>query len=163
VDIIDLAEENEINEEFAEILLFSFIKSRSLENELSTFIKEKIKSINLESKKESLKKSDFKSFTHAFTMRGSYNTTYEFQSLEDANLFLKDEYPKYKEKYSNITYSILDLEIFKFNDHCNVHGEGTDKFKIIGINKYSEYSYGYILNNGFVEPVHKCHRLFLKK
>jgi hypothetical protein len=161
MDILDLSEENEISEELAEILLFSFIKSRSLENELSVFIKEKIKSINLESKKESLKKSDFKSFSHALNIRGEYNTTYEFQSIEDVDNFLKNEYPKYKEKYSNITYSILDLEIFKFNDNCNVNGEGTDNFKIIGLNKYSKYSYGYILNNGFIEPVHKCHRDYL--
>lgn len=161
MDILDLSEENEISEELAEMLLFSFIKSRSLENELSVFIKEKIKSINLESKKESLKESGFKSFSHALNIRGEYNTTYEFQSIEDVDNFLKNEYPKYKEKYSNIENSIKEIESFKFNSLCNVNGEGNDVFKIIGIKQYSKYSYGYILNNGFIEPVNKCHRDYL--
>lgn len=102
-----------------------------------------------------------KPFTICVRTHGQYQSNFVFTDAITADNWIANEFPKLKKQYTNITYDKESLPGLKIGDRCNVWGEAQDEFIIVGIKKYSEHRYGFILDSGCAEEVAKCHTQYL--
>ena len=89
-----------------------------------------------------------KQFNHCISIYGDYNSSFVFENISSMNVWLNNEYPRLKEKYDDLSYSIRKLDNLHIGDKCYVAGEGDDEFIIIGLKKYSPNRYGFVLDSG---------------
>lgn len=103
-------------------------------------------------------------FTTCIRVKGDLQSSFVFENDDEANVWIELDFKiNLKKKYEFLTYKKDRLPGFKIGDKCNVFGEGTDAFTIIGIVEYSDHRFGFKLDNGLTEEVAKCHADFLKE
>jgi len=97
-------------------------------------------------------------FVKRVSVSGNLLSNFVFKSEEAMCHWLETEFPKLVESYGKLEYSIDDLDGLAVGDSCHVAGEGDDVFKIVGLVKYNDHRYGFVLNSGWSEEVAKCFR-----
>lgn len=97
-------------------------------------------------------------FIYCIRTRGDLLASYVFKDEKSKDKWLTDTFHALKSEYKNLTYIIEDLDGLEVGDECKVFGEGTDIFKILGVKKYSENRYGFLLDSGCWEEVSKCYK-----
>lgn len=98
-----------------------------------------------------------KVFYRAVHVRGNLISTYVFEDSVEMKKWIQDILPNLRLKYGNINYSVSHLDGLKIGDICKVMGEGLDRFEIMGLKKYSDNRWGFVLDNGTTEEVNKCY------
>jgi len=101
-------------------------------------------------------------FTHGISTSGGLHSHFCFTSEEARKEWKRKKIRELSEKYGNVRFEEHPLRGLHVGDRCNVWGEGTDEFKIKRVVKYSDDRYGFVLDNGVCEEVHKCHTSYLK-
>jgi len=101
-------------------------------------------------------------FTKKVNITGNYIASFVFRDEEEMNTWLNTEFPKLKKEHGELSYHTSDLDGLKVGDGCLVVGDGDEEYTIEGLVKYSEYSYGFVLDSGWVEPVSKCYAVELE-
>lgn len=98
-----------------------------------------------------------KIFTIGISVSGGLQSSYVFESEENAQEWLGSEFVKLKQEYSDLRYFVCTLPGLQIGDRCNVYGDGGSVYVIEGLKEYSSNRYGFILDSGFCEEVYKCH------
>lgn len=99
-------------------------------------------------------------FKYALRTCGAFNSDYVFETKEQREDFLHNEFCRIQQKYPGTKlHGVEELPGFQLGDKCHVWGEGMDVFTIVGVKKYEEHRYGYELKEGWIEGVHKCYAL----
>lgn len=96
-------------------------------------------------------------FTWAAHVSGDYDCTFHFHNLEDLAVWMKSDFLKIKENYGKLTIKQERLTGLSIGDICRVWGDGINEYKIVGFEKWSTHYYGFVLDSGCVESVHKCY------
>ncbi len=100
-------------------------------------------------------------FSYEIQVKGNLWSSFVFTDKQSAENWLTDEFPKLKSQYGTLSYTINDLPGLKIGDQCNVLGDGYQVYTIIGVVKYSENRYGFLLDGWCSEEVGKCHTQYL--
>ena len=96
-------------------------------------------------------------FIWAAHVSGSYDCTFYFKQQKDLANWLKADFLKLQEKYGELKVSQERLSGLKVGDTCHVYGDGNNEYKIVGFEKWAPNYYGFVLDSGFIESVHKCY------
>lgn len=97
-------------------------------------------------------------FTKRITTSGNYCANFVFQNEEDVNIWLETVFPKLKIEYTDLKFSVSDLDGLKVGDNCKVIGDGDEVYKIVKLHKYTTDCYGFVLDSGWCEEVAKCYK-----
>ena len=96
-------------------------------------------------------------FSKYLTVSGELYSAFHFQTDDDLALWIANELPKLELKYGKLKVSKGNLDSLKIGDNCYVCGDGDEIYEITRLVKYSDNRYGFVLNSGFSEEVHKCY------
>jgi len=100
-------------------------------------------------------------FTVAVNFSKGLISSYVFKDHKSAERWLKFDLPNVLKKYDikHTQCSFKTLPKLKVGDQCRVMGESSKLFKIVGVEKYEDHRYGFILFDGediIIENVEKC-------
>lgn len=95
-------------------------------------------------------------FNFALTVSGNYSETLVFKGRKAMTLWIETESEILCEKYGELKISAKPLDRLKIGDACYLIPDENKMFRIIGWIKYSNNSYGFVLDSGEIVPVHKC-------
>lgn len=95
-------------------------------------------------------------FFKAISTSGGLISTYEFETDAEADSWMSKEAKELEKRYGKLSFRRFDLPGLKIGDSCSVWGEGPDEFKIVGLKRYSEHRYGFVLDSGWCEEAYKC-------
>jgi hypothetical protein len=97
-------------------------------------------------------------FRVGVTVSGKLCSSFVFASQRSYLKWVIGPFRKLQKEYGDLNKSEYPLPGLRIGDKCRVHGEGPDIFTIEGIVKYnSPNRYGFLLDSGVVEDVHKCY------
>lgn len=96
-------------------------------------------------------------FYYGIAVTGGLISSFEFETKEQVEEWVKLKLPILEEKYGNLKFVVYDLPGLKVGDKCRVYGEGSDEFVIESIKQYSEDRWGFCLDSGWSEEVYKCY------
>lgn len=100
-------------------------------------------------------------FTKRISTVGQLFSSFVFESQAEVDRWLAEDLPLLEAEYGALTLYHGDLPGLSVGDKCNVVGEADDVFVITGIRQYGKDRWGFLLDNGLIEGVSKCHTEYL--
>ena len=100
-------------------------------------------------------------FTKRISTTGQLFSSFVFESQAEVDRWLAEDLPLLEAEYGALTLHHGDLPGLSVGDKCNVMGEADDVFVITGIKQFSKDRWGFLLDNGLIEGVSKCHTKYL--
>lgn len=100
-------------------------------------------------------------FTKRISTVGQLFSTFVFESQAEVDRWLAEDLPLLEAEYGALTLHHGDLPSLSVGDKCNVMGEADDVFVIKRIVPFGKDRWGFVLDNGCIEGVSKCHTEYL--
>lgn len=98
-------------------------------------------------------------YRYCVQISGNLSSDYCFETDNDVDKWLSEEYPILVLKYANIKYRKHELDALTFGDYCHVSGEGDAVYRILDTYCLSPHRPVFQLSNGFNEEVAKCYKV----
>ena len=100
-----------------------------------------------------------KVYNTAVNIDGDLCATYCFESESDSSYWIREELPKLRKKYGNLSCRRYALDALEVGDTCRVSWEGYDECVILEVKEQSPNRPVFILDSGWLESVHKCYKI----
>ena len=90
-------------------------------------------------------------------VKGDCIISFVFSNKNAASFWVQEVFPRMKKETPNLSYTLKTIDRLRVGDKCYVRGDGSEVYTIDGLVRYSDNRYGFLLNSGWTEEVHKCY------